>query len=110
KRNSRLEIKKYNDGKEGAMKTVKAAPGTRPVIDFDKKSEGVVLSGNYWHFIGIDFARSAPNTKGFTIGGSYNIVELCRFYEHGDTGLQISRTDNSNNIEDWPSYNLVLNS
>jgi len=109
-RDHRLNIQKYNDGTDAAMKTLKAADGARPVIDFNKKSEGVVLSGNYWHIIGIDFARSAGNTKGFTIGGSHNIVELSRFYEHGDTGLQISRTDDSTNIEDWPSYNLILNS
>lgn len=109
-RNQKLDIKKYNDGTANAMKTLKAAEGARPVIDFDKKSEGVVLSGNYWHIIGLDFARSAGNTKGFTVGGSHNMIELCRFYEHGDTGLQISRTDNSTNIADWPSYNLILNS
>lgn len=109
-RNSKLDILKYNDGTADAMKTLIAADGARPIIDFDKKSEGVVLSGNYWHIKGIDFARSAGNTKGFTIGGSHNIIELSRFYEHGDTGLQISRTDNSNDIADWPSYNLILNS
>jgi len=109
-RSSKLDIKKYNDGTKDAMKILKAADGARPVIDFDKKSEGVVLSGNYWHIIGIDFARSAGNTKGFTVGGSHNIIELCRFYEHGDTGLQISRTDDATDISDWPSYNLILNS
>ena len=65
----------------------------RPLIDFDKKSEGVVHSGNYWHVEGIDFARSAGNTKGYTIGGSYNTIEKSRTFENGDTGLQISRTD-----------------
>ncbi|MCS7461000.1 bacterial Ig-like domain-containing protein [Paenibacillus doosanensis] len=109
-RNAKLEIKKYNDGTAEAMKYLVAAPGAKPVIDFDKKSEGVVLSGNYWHIKGIDVARSADNTKGFTVGGSHNIVEGSRFYENGDTGLQISRTDNSDDIADWPSYNLILNS
>jgi hypothetical protein len=109
-RNSKIDIKKYNDGTEEARKYLSAAPGTRPVIDFDKRSEGVVLSGNYWHVEGLDFARSAGNMKGFTIGGSHNIVENSRFYEHGDTGLQISRTDGSNDKADWPSHNLILNS
>lgn len=110
KRSSKLEIKKFNDGTDGALKSLVAAPGAKPVIDFDQKSEGVVLSGNYWHVKGIDFARSAANTKGFTVGGSHNIIEASRFYENGDTGLQISRTDTSNAIADWPSYNLILNS
>jgi hypothetical protein len=110
-RNSPLEIKKYNDGTESAKKYLEAAPGARPVIDFDKKTEGVLLSGNYWHVKGLDFTRSAGNTKGFTVGGNYNIVENSRFYANGDTGLQISRTDGTaQEIAEWPSYNLILNS
>lgn len=92
------------------MKSLVAAPGAKPIIDFDKKTEGVVLSANYWHVKGIDFTRSAGNTKGFTVGGNHNIVELSRFYENGDTGLQISRTDESDADKSlWPSYNLILN-
>lgn len=110
-RRSSLQIARYNDGREGAPKMMIAEPGTRPVIDFDRRSEGVVLSGDYWHIIGLDFARSAGNTKGFTVGGSHNIVELSRFYEHGDTGLQISRTDTTEqDPANWPSHNLILNS
>jgi pectate disaccharide-lyase len=109
-RHAKLEIRKYNDGSKEAMKYLIAAPGARPVIDFSKRSEGVVLSGDYWHIKGIDFARSAGNTKGFTIGGSHNIVEHSRFYQNGDTGLQISRTDNASDKSEWPSYNLILNS
>jgi len=109
-RSGKVEIKKYNDGTAQAKKYLEAAPGTRPVIDFDKRTEGVVLSGDHWHIKGLDFKRSAGNTKGFTVGGNHNIVENSRFYEHGDTGLQISRTDGSDNKEDWPSHNLILNS
>ncbi|UOQ45457.1 bacterial Ig-like domain-containing protein [Halobacillus salinarum] len=109
-RNGKLEIAKYNDGKKDAMKSLVAEKGARPVIDFDKQTEGVILSGDYWHVKGIDFARTAGNTKGFVVGGSHNIVEQSRFYENGDTGLQISRTDNSESIEDWPSDNFILNS
>ncbi|WP_431800483.1 bacterial Ig-like domain-containing protein [Halobacillus andaensis] len=109
-RDSKLEIAKYNDGAKDSMKYLEAEDGARPVIDFDKKSEGVVLSGDYWHVKGIDFARSAGNTKGFTVGGNDNIVEESRFYEHGDTGLQISRTDTDAPKEEWPSNNLILNS
>lgn len=111
-RNSKLEIKKYNDGTESSLKYLWADPAakTRPVIDFDRKTEGVVHSGNYWHVNGIDFTQSAGNTKGYTVGGSFNIIENIQTYANGDTGLQISRTDNSNHIADWPSYNLILNS
>ncbi|WP_153461888.1 bacterial Ig-like domain-containing protein [Sediminibacillus terrae] len=109
-RNQKLEIEKYNDGTEEARKYLVAEEGTRPVIDFDKKSEGVVLSGNFWHITGIDFTKSAGNTKGFTVGGSHNIIEKSRFYQNGDTGLQISRTVPEAPREEWPSDNLVLNS
>ncbi|SFJ50444.1 Ig-like domain (group 3) [Halobacillus dabanensis] len=109
-RDSKLEISKYNDGTEEERKYLVAAEDATPVINFDKKSEGVVLSGNYWHVKGIDFKRSAGNTKGFTIGGDHNIVEKSRFYENGDTGLQISRTDGEAPKEEWPSHNLILNS
>lgn len=109
-RNSMLEIKKYNDGTSEAIKYLYAAPGAKPVIDFDKKSAGVVSNGNYWHIKGIDFKRSEGNSKGFHLGGSNNIIELCRFYENGDTGLQISRIDLfENDKTKWPSNNEILN-
>ena len=112
-RNASLEIKKYNDGTKDAMKYLIADSNaeTRPLIDFDKKTEGVVHSGHYWHVEGIDFARSAGNTKGYTIGGSHNIIENVRTFEHGDTGLQISRTDiYEEDFSKWPSHNLILDS
>ncbi len=104
-----LQILKYNDGREGAVKSLVADKGARPVIDFDRIGRGMEHSGNYWHVYGIDFARSAGNYKGYTLGGSHNIIERTRFYENGDTGFQISRTDFGATIEEWPSYNLVLN-
>lgn len=108
-RSSHLNIEKYNDGTKEAMKYLIAAEGATPVLDFDRKTEGVILSGDYWHIKGIDFRRSAPNTRGFIVGGSHNVIEQANFYENGDTGLQISRTDQSANIKDWPSHNLILN-
>lgn len=109
-RTSKLEIKKYNDGEPNAKKKLFAAPGATPIIDFQKVSEGVLLSGDYWHVKGIAVTRSAGNYKGMVIGGSYNIVEDSSFYENGDTGLQISRTDFATTIAEWPSHNLILNS
>ena len=113
KRTSSLEIKKYNDGTETERKYLVADPDAeeRPLIDFDKKSEGVVHSGDYWHVEGIDFARSAGNTKGYTLGGSHNVIKNISTFEHGDTGFQISRTDvNEDRYDEWPAYNLVENS
>ncbi|GAK05414.1 exopolygalacturonate lyase [Geomicrobium sp. JCM 19037] len=48
-RDEKLNIRKYNDGAEGEMKTLKAKKGSHPVIDFNSVSEGAVLSGDYWH-------------------------------------------------------------
>ncbi|WP_157276680.1 S-layer homology domain-containing protein [Paenibacillus sp. Soil766] len=108
-RDAKIDIPKGHDGTASAMKSLVAAPDAKPIIDFNKKSEGVVLSGSYWHVKGIDFTRTANNTKGFTVGGSNNIVEGSRFYANGDTGLQISRTDESVDKEKWPSNNRILN-
>ncbi|TCT15473.1 Ig-like protein group 3 [Natranaerovirga pectinivora] len=109
-RERRLEINKYNDGTPEGMKKLFAAEGARPVIDNDRRVGGIIASGNYWHIKGIDFARSSGNSHGFRLGGSHNIIEDARFYENGDTGLQISRTDGSPNFADWPAHNLILNS
>ncbi|MDX8046401.1 bacterial Ig-like domain-containing protein [Gracilibacillus sp. S3-1-1] len=111
-RSERLEIAKYNDGTEEDRKVLMADPDAenRPVIDFDKLGRGVVHSGDYWHVKGIDFARSAPNYKGYHVGGSHNIIENVAVYENGDTGLQISRADRAETIDEWPSNNLILNS
>jgi hypothetical protein len=105
-----LVIPRYVDGKKGAEKALVAAEGARPILDFGKQSEGVVLSGDFWIVRGIDVTNSAPNTKGFTIGGDDNLIEGCRFYGNGDTGCQISRTDLlAAEMKDWPSRNTVKN-
>lgn len=109
-RSKPLEVKKYNDGREGALKNLFAAEGATPILDFDQKSEGVIFSGNYWHVKGIHVTNSQDNYKGFTLGGSYNLIEQSEFYRNGDTGMQISRTDTSATREEWPSHNLILNS
>jgi pectate disaccharide-lyase len=109
-RYERLSIPRYVDGAKGKEKAIVAAPGTRPLLDFSRRSEGVVLSGDFWRVVGLDVARSGPNMKGFTIGGDDNVVEDCRFYGNGDTGCQISRTDALDaEPSSWPSRNLVLN-
>ncbi|TCK98605.1 Ig-like protein group 3 [Natranaerovirga hydrolytica] len=105
-----ININKYNDGREDEMKKLIAEEGKQVIFDADRRVGGVIASGNYWHIKGIDFARSAGNSHGFRLGGSHNVIELCNFYENGETGLQISRTDGSMDIKEWPSYNTILNS
>ncbi|MDG5787247.1 bacterial Ig-like domain-containing protein [Evansella sp. AB-P1] len=108
-REDALRIRTYNDGTPDAMKYLVAEPGARPVFDFDNRHHGMLHQGDYWHVKGLDFARAGGNRKGYHIGGNHNIVENSRFYENGDSGIQISRLDGANNIEDWPSHNLLLN-
>ncbi|MDG5787246.1 bacterial Ig-like domain-containing protein [Evansella sp. AB-P1] len=108
-RDGALRIRPYNDGRPDAMKYLFAEPGARPVFDFDRRHDGMLHQGDYWHVKGIDFARAGGNRKGYHIGGNHNIVENSRFYENGDSGIQISRLDGANSIEDWPSHNLLLN-
>lgn len=95
-----------NDGTKDALKTLSSYKGEKVVLDFGGKSKGFSLAGNYWHVYGIDFAKSA-NT-GAQIGGSNNIIELCKVYGSAETGLQVSRIG-SVGREAWPSYNLILN-
>lgn len=82
---------------------------TRPVLDFQGRCAGMILAGNYWYFQGFDVTRSANAQKGIQVSGSYNTVDNVVTYKNGNTGLQISRYKSTDNWEDWPSYNLILN-
>lgn len=69
---------------------------------------GVQIDGSYINFIGIAVCGAGDN--GMYVGGSYNLVENCEFYDNRDTGLQIGRSDSSySTIDLWPSYNLIKN-
>ncbi len=110
--NNKIEVSQYNDGQKDKMKTLRADDDAKVVVNFNGVGEGFALSGNYWHVKNIEFTNSRVNIKGFNVGGSNNIVELCKFYANGDTGLQISRTimpELAQNINEWPSNNLILN-
>ena len=82
---------------------------TRPVLDFQGRCAGMILAGNYWYFQGFDVTRSANAQKGIQVSGSYNTVDNVVTYRNGNTGLQISRYKSTDNWEDWPSHNLILN-
>ena len=75
---------------------------------FLSTNRGVHIYGNYYYWYGIDVCGAGDN--GLYIGGSYNVVENCEFYDNRDTGLQLGRNYSSNgNINTWPNYNLVKN-
>lgn len=102
-------IRLSQSGQDGNMISVFAYPNDeqRPVFDFSSMAEsssnrGVILSGNYWHVKGIDVYNAGDN--GMFIGGSYNLIEFCSFYENSDTGLQIGNGGAYNTVLNCDSY------
>lgn len=82
---------------------------SRPVFDFGGKCPGMVLAGDYWYFQGFDVTRSADAQKGIQVSGSNNVLDNLRTYKNGNTGIQISRYKGTDEWEDWPANNLILN-
>ena len=109
---STIQIQKGINGTADAMIRMVADPtaATRPVFDFQGKCAGIVHGGNYWYFQGFDVTHSQNGQKGFQLSGSYNTLDQINTYHNGNTGIQISRYSGADTtIEQWPSYNLVLN-
>lgn len=106
-------ISEDNSGTADAYKTVSSINGKPVTINFDGMAEegsnrGITLDGSYWHFYDIDICNAGDN--GMLLSGDHNVIELCKFYANHDSGLQISRYNTSyNSIEQWPSYNTILN-
>ncbi len=105
------------NGEHDKYITVKAADPTKKSIlsfysmGFDGNARGVQLDANYWYWYDVDICGAGDN--GMYIGGSYNIVENCEFYDNRDSGLQLGRKYSPevtlSDITDWPSYNLIKN-
>ncbi len=85
------------------------AAATRPVLDFQHQTAGIVHGGDYWYFFGFDVTNSLDGQKGFQVSGNYNVLDQINAYYNGNTGIQISRYSGSDLFADWPAYNLVLN-
>ena len=105
------------------------AVGGRAVLDFSAQPahghssnpyQGMRLTSSYWHFYGLDFCNASDNglliERNKPSGGKYaecaalteqahhNIIENCRFYRNGDTGLQIKNLGAYNRIINCDSY------
>ena len=106
-----VKVERGINGTEDDMIYMIADPETegRPVFDFGGKCAGMVLAGDYWYFQGFDVTRSADAQKGIQVSGSYNILDQINTYKNGNTGIQISRYRGTDEFEDWPAYNLILN-
>ena len=109
--NGTLRIKRGFNGTENAYICMIADPAakTRPVLDFQGLSAGIVHGGNYWYFQGFDVTRSQDGQKGFQVSGSNNILDQINTYYNGNTGVQISRYGGKDLKADWPANNLILN-
>ncbi|MEE1038223.1 MAG: pectinesterase family protein [Eubacterium sp.] len=82
---------------------------TRPVFDFGGRCAGMVLAGDYWYFKGFDVTKSADAQKGIQVSGNHNTLDQINAYMNGNTGIQISRLLGTDEFDQWPSYNLILN-
>lgn len=108
---STVRIDRGISGREDALITMTADPNaaTRPVFDFGGNCAGMNLGGDYWYFYGFDCTNSQNGQKGIQVSGNHNTLDLINAYHNGNTGIQISRMFSTDNYEDWPSYNLILN-
>lgn len=110
---STITIAYGNNGTASALKTITGYNGAVPVLNFSamafaSTNRGIQLFGNYWKVKGITVEYAGDN--GMLIGGSHNTVENCEIRFNRDAGLQIARYASTvTSINDWPSYNLVLN-
>lgn len=109
-----IRLTTYDNGAYNNYITIKNASQTEKAVldfsalDFLGTNRGVEIDGDFWYWYGIDICGAGDN--GMYIGGSYNVIENCEFYNNRDTGLQLGRAmGDYSNIEYWPSYNLIKN-
>ncbi len=102
-----------NGSPAGYITVINEDPTQKAVIDFsgetfDGNNRGVQIDGDFWYWYGVDICGAGDN--GMYIGGSYNVVDNCEFYNNRDTGLQLGRSySDYTKVIDWPSYNLIKN-
>lgn len=107
--NSPLTVARGVDGTKDAMIYMIAETESRPVFDFNQKVTGMVFAGDYWYIQGFDVTNSADGQKGLQLSGSNCTLDDIQAYGNGNTGIQLSRYLSSDNFEDWPANNLILN-
>lgn len=110
---STITIERGNNGTTSARKSLVAYGNERPVLDFSAQAfastnRGVQLFGHYWVIKGLEIKGAGDN--GLYIGGNYNRIEQVEAHHNRDTGIQIGRYASTAQFDEWPSYNLVINS
>ncbi|MEU4155092.1 cellulose-binding protein [Actinoplanes sp. NPDC026670] len=108
---STVTIPAGNNGSSGALKTIAAYNGEKPVLNFSAQAEdpaarGLAVNGNYWKVYGLTVERAGDN--GIFVGGSNNVLERTITRYNRDTGLQLSRIASDTPNAQWPANNLIL--
>lgn len=103
-----IKIDRGHDGTAGANITVVAETPGEVVLDLLESSGGITIRADYWHLYGLDICNAPFGVKVVYIQGNYNTIELCRMYDNGDSGLQISGSSAEPKSK-WPCYNLIKN-
>ncbi|MFC4069152.1 cellulose-binding protein [Actinoplanes subglobosus] len=108
---STVTIPAGNNGSSGALKTIAAYNGEKPVLNFSAQTEdpanrGLAVNGNYWKVYGLTVERAGDN--GIFVGGSNNVLERTITRYNRDTGLQLSRIASDTPNAQWPANNLIL--
>lgn len=108
---STVKVERGINGIADAMIYMIADPeaGSRPVFDFGGKCAGMILAGDYWYFQGFDVTGSADAQKGIQVSGNHNILDRIKAYKNGNTGIQISRYLGTDQFNQWPAHNTILN-
>ena len=106
-----LNIERGHDGTQAQPIALISAPGnrTRPVLDFQRRSAGIILSADHWYLYGFDCTGTANNAYGIHLTGSHNTLEGLEIYRNGNTGLHISSLSQWDDMALWPRNNYVLN-
>ncbi|MCL2805195.1 MAG: hypothetical protein FWD26_04575 [Treponema sp.] len=115
-----IVIPRYNDGRFGALKTLRAENRDKVALDWKWKQDpannrppfepmrgrAFHVMGNYWKLEGFHIRNSPGDIKGMEIGGSNNIISWIIAYSNGDSGIQIAGMSNEP-TRYWPSNNRV---
>lgn len=105
---SGITAQRGHDGTEENYITITAETAGEVILDLSNSSGGLNISGDYWHIYGLDICNAEFGVRPVQVQGNYNKIELCKIYDNGDSGLQISGSSLESK-EKWPSYNEIIN-
>ena len=108
---STIKVERGIDGTKEQMIYLIADPSDsqRPVFDFNRACAGMIFAGDYWYCKGFEVTNTQDTQKGIQISGSNCVFDNIQAYHNGNTGIQVSRYLTTDEREDWPSNDLILN-